>query len=185
MHFTVKLWSNSVYGDSGPATEPHRLLRIDDASTDAQEHTRHPGGFSTDERGYVRPSPTQRAVHTPSDGSGCALGGGRRLALRGQLASMARPPRVCPICDPPELGVSRGEKGPLIASRPTTWIGPGELLRLPRRRRPQPVPRSGKVHKPSVKPWAECKSSHGRHKRVSPDTFRLRAHSRWSDGAGP
>src|SRR5499427_9930873 len=68
---------------------------------------------------------TRRSVHPSCDGSGGTAGGRRRPALPArELAPLARPPRLCPLCHDPELGRGWGEKRRRRAWTPTSWTGP-------------------------------------------------------------
>ena len=62
--------------------------------------------------GPVRSGATGQSVHPPRDRSGGTARGRGRLALPpGELAPVARPPRLCALCDHPELGRGGGKKG--------------------------------------------------------------------------
>jgi len=55
--------------------------------------------------------PRRAALHAPGHPPGGAVGGGGRPAVPGGLlAPVARPPRLCPLRHPPELGRGGGEK---------------------------------------------------------------------------
>src|SRR3990170_3692716 len=72
--------------------------------------------------GHVGLGSTQEPLHTPCHRDGSTIGGGGRLALpRGQLASLARSPRVCAFCHDSELGGGRGKKRPGNESAASTW----------------------------------------------------------------
>src|SRR5689334_17532104 len=47
----------------------------------------------------------------------------------GELAPLARPPRLCPLCHHPELGRGGGEKRRRRAWTRTSWTGPWRIFR--------------------------------------------------------
>src|SRR5215471_19033109 len=81
-------------------------------------------------RGPLRSRPTRRSVHPPRDGLGRAARGRGWLALSpSELALVARPSRLCPLCDHSELGRGWGEKRRRRAWTPISLTGGWPIFR--------------------------------------------------------
>src|SRR5262249_57938124 len=75
--------------------------------------------------GPVRSGTAGQSLHPSCDRSGGPVGGGGWLALpAGQLASVARPPRVCALCHDPKLGRGGGTKRGRDAWATASLTGP-------------------------------------------------------------
>src|SRR5262247_103537 len=127
------LWALGLSGQAGPADVARLGQSRPVVSAGSRGHVFAALLYEVPQvlsRGPLRSRPTRRSVHPPRDGLGRAARGRGWLALSpSELALVARPSRLCPLCDHSELGRGWGEKRRRRAWTPISLTGRWPIFR--------------------------------------------------------